>query len=1028
MSASVEYALRHAERLQKTGELHGARRVLQDTAIDYPDDARILQALTGLALEEDDIAAEISRLQELLPASKSPQTVLNQLGILYSRTGQHAEAIHFFREAVRIAPDYAPAHSNLGNAHKALRDWSSAINCHRRAVALAADKPDLLYNLGLTLLQSGAFEEAEPPLRAALALKPGNNDIINELGILLCRTGRPQEAVSLLTDATSRHPDIVQGWVHLGHALIDAGRPAAGLEAYGRALQLDPDCLPAQIGRLHYSRQSIDSPLIPYLTRRMNDPAEAPESRVSAAFGLGKVWLDCNRTEEAFAAYVAGNDLHASLHPPAPDHANRLQTLRKLDQKHFERFTDKSPGHSHPRLPVLIVGMPRSGKSLCESLLSGHPAVHAAGELNTLQNQIKTLFRSAEETDLGDHSWRRAGAEALIEALPGSGDHTRIIYTLPGHLWILHQLAALLPEAPVVYCRRDPFDLAIANYFKHFANGNLFSYQMDTLGREIRQFQLLMEHWQSVLPNPGLVIDYEDLVTRPEAIARQLCAHTGLSWSEQCLVGLQQPNSFTDALGPAGSIDTPSPIRKDFVGISSRFRDNLHAFHIALEEKDVTVPDRDATLIDINDQLTAGNVHGMLSLLRQMLERYPGDLALQTLHARACSLLGQDVEAISSFEQLMAQVDLSSPSTTGLKREYVEALLRAQQHQAAGEALSKLVLPAPIHDRLRLKHALACGSRTPELTALALEHLKDSGAQDAEALSLYASLDSSSQSPALHKRALDISPNAERWLRAAERLDGEARSEALWQAAQIKPVSRVSVTAYAQLREHLAVTHPALSRLHDVLHELWAGYREERLEQPFGDFGLPYQSLESIRLPGTRPTAFRLQTYGIQRWLAPNARALDIGCNHGFLLLALADQLSSGVGFDISQTCVAVGQTVATLLGKQHIDLRHQTYHAFMESVLDSGDTGFDLIIACAVHRWIEMPLPVFGNALHRLLNPGGLVLVESQGRRSRQRIEDGFEDTVMSMADNRFRILHRGTICDDALNLRGFFVLQRYA
>lgn len=1023
MLFSVEDALNKAQSLQQSGQFSAAHDLLHEAKLKCPVNPLIAQALVNLMLDQQGIDAAIAKLKSELTVSNQPHTILNQIGILYSNVGRHADSSHFFSQAVRANPAYAPAHSNLGNACKALGDGQRALASHRQAVALDPHQPELLYNLGLALLESGAFDEAEAALRAALKLKPHEFTIQNDLGVVLCRTGRPNEAVTLLCQTTAKHPNMPQGWVNLGHAYIDAGMPAMGLEAYERALQLDSDCLPAQTGQLHYRKQTRESALIPYLRRRMDDPTEPAPSRVSAAFGLGKALLDCDCAEEAFAAYAAGNARHASLHPPAPDHANRLQTLRQLDHQHFAQFTlGLQESYRDSRMPVLIVGMPRSGKSLCESLLSGHPSVHAAGELNSLQSLVKTLFRNAQESHLADPVWRHASAEKLIESMPGASDTTRVTYTLPGHLWMLHQLAALLPQAPIVYCRRAPADLAIANYFKHFANGNLFSYRMDTLGREVRQFHSLLEHWLSVLPNPSVVVDYEDLVANPDAVAQRLCTHVGLPWSDECLLGLQQEHSYIHALGPAGSIDAPGPIRKDFVGLSELFSHHLHDFNQAMEGSDRIVPDRESSLRLINEQLDKGNVHGTMSMLKQMNEQYPGDLALQTLYARACSLLGRDSEAIALFEQILSQVDLSSPSTIGFKREYIEALLRAHQLQAAEAALSRLTLPESVHDRLRLKLALTSQLNMPELTQFALEHLQKSGAQDAEALSIYASFDQTPQSISLHKRALELAPNAQRWLRLADKLEGEARCAALWEAAQYKPLSRFSVTAYAQLRKQLAITHPALGQLHEELHHLWSAYREDQLAQSFGDFGLPYQSLESIRMPGSRPTAFRLNTYGIHRLIAPRARALDIGCNHGFLLLGLADQLSSGLGFDISQTCIAVGQTVAKALGKEHIDLRHQTYQAF----IDSQESGFDLIIACAVHRWIEMPLPVFGKTLHSLLNPGGLVLIESQGRRSTERIEAGFDETVTALAGDHFKLLHRGTICDDQINLRAFFILQR--
>jgi hypothetical protein len=138
--------------------------------------------------------------------------------------------------------------------------------------------------------------------------------------------------------------------------------------------------------------------------------------------------------------------------------------------------------------------------------------------------------------------------------------------------------------------------------------------------------------------------------------------------------------------------------------------------------------------------------------------------------------------------------------------------------------------------------------------------------------------------------------------------------------------------------------------------------------------------------------------------------------------MGLADKLAAGEGFDISKACVEVGNTVAKHLNYSHIKLHHKAFDDFV------GKKQYDLVIACAVHQWIGKPLEDFGDALFGLCKPGGIVLLESQGARDRYHTEPGFADNATAIASAGFSVLRKGSVCDDALNYREFWVLKRIA
>lgn len=450
------------------------------------------------------------------------------------------------------------------------------------------------------------------------------------------------------------------------------------------------------------------------------------------------------------------------------------------------------------------------------------------------------------------------------------------------------------------------------------------------------------------------------------------------------------------------------------------------------------------------------NIHRAVGLAQQLLKECPDDAEGRYYLGQALSHLGQHEQALAKLNELcQSEMELRYWLALGY------AQCRAGQAKVARDTYQQMAAHFPGHlavARFSLELTKNSNKRREQEEALAqcealLAHtdsalvaagLGDVLSARADLLGLKAIVKQSMASvpddyqAALfaHEAALEVLGNRQGPLRArllmnlasAQRAAGEpvAAVASLWQACNTYPYSLETVTAYAQLREALLKSpnteHRRLGALHTKVQEIWRGYRGEQLQYSFGDFGLPYQGFEPLMLPGTRSAKVRLAQYRLEEWLPEGATALDIGCNHGFLLMGLADKLAAGEGFDISKACVEVGNTVAKHLGHSHIELHHKAFDDFV------GKKQYDLVIACAVHQWIGKPLEDFGAALLGLCKPGGIVLLESQGARDRYHTEPGFADNATAIASAGFSVLRKGSVCDDALNYREFWVLKRTA
>jgi 2-polyprenyl-3-methyl-5-hydroxy-6-metoxy-1,4-benzoquinol methylase len=254
--------------------------------------------------------------------------------------------------------------------------------------------------------------------------------------------------------------------------------------------------------------------------------------------------------------------------------------------------------------------------------------------------------------------------------------------------------------------------------------------------------------------------------------------------------------------------------------------------------------------------------------------------------------------------------------------------------------------------------------------------------------------------------------------------DERAAVDSIWKACSIYPYSLETVIAYEKLRELLLNSrlevYKSLAKLHEQVFQLWKAYPDKSLSPCFNDFGLPYQSFETLMLPGSRPTELRLNAYQLKDMLPDHATALDIGCNHGYLLIGLAGKLQKGVGIDTSKVCVTIGNAVAQYLGYTHVHMHQENFADW------SSNEKFDLIIVSDVHPWIELPKESLSERLHSLCKPGGVVLFESAGIRNPRISEEDFDHTIMSVLSAGFSIINEGELCDDGLSMRRYCILRQ--
>ncbi len=400
------------------------------------------------------------------------------MGALLLEQGKVDEAIEHFQEALRLQPEYADAHVNLGNARRERLETAEAVESYEEALRIEPRNARAHNNLGEACLELGDASRAQVHLREALGIDPGYVSPLLQLA-------------------------------------------ANGFYS------------PAEPG-------------IEKLRARLNDARLPDEAASQLHFILGYVLDRDGATDAAFEHFCRGNALRRSLFQrkgtayDAEAHARWIDRLIAFFSSDFFKRTEGFGLASE--VPIFIVGMPRSGSTLVEQILSGHSQVAAAGELKTVNRIVAGLpakLGSAhgypECLAALDAAQASELAEGYLAELKRHGPSAvRVTDKMLDNYLYLGLLAVLFPRARVIHCRREPLDVCLSCFFQYF-KGLSFSWDLDDLGRHNRDYERLMAHWRAVLPLPVFDVAYEELVADLEAVSRQLVAFCGLEWEADCL-------------------------------------------------------------------------------------------------------------------------------------------------------------------------------------------------------------------------------------------------------------------------------------------------------------------------------------------------------------------------------------------------------------------------------------------------------------------------------------------------------------
>lgn len=373
------------------------------------------------------------------------------------------------------------------------------------------------------------------------------------------RMEQSAQAITLLKQAIELEPDNQKWWYDMAVQQRQSGDLAASQESLRRANDLNPlDAVTLRVfGAEH--RFAYGDPQFQRINQALATIESLPKGRqVELHYAAAKAYEDVADLDTAFEHYREGGRKQTELTPFRDVAAAGLMRTLRLGMSPATYEAIKDPGDPS-RMPVFVLGMPRSGTTLVEQIISSHPKAFGAGELKLLHRVVDGInvngtmiqtppdpgviptFIPGVDLNCAKLGFKARGeryvqAVAAIARSAGRADVERVVDKMPGNYFWTGLIPFVLPNAKIVHTRRHPADICLSNYRIFFPDGMPWSYDLRNLGKCYRAYHEHMQHWESNLP-PGtlLSVRYEEVVADLERMSRRIIDHIGLPWDDACL-------------------------------------------------------------------------------------------------------------------------------------------------------------------------------------------------------------------------------------------------------------------------------------------------------------------------------------------------------------------------------------------------------------------------------------------------------------------------------------------------------------
>ena len=579
MKLNTQKLLLKANKLLKKGEIKEARQVYLSILEVFPKNVQAHNGLKELAkkvnkvnqinlsraqlgpvinlINSGQIKKAIGAINPLIQKYPNAPILFNLLGICFNSISKFEDAIKMFAEATKINSNYAEAFYNLGSVQKKLGRFQEAIESYKRAIQITPNYLDAHNNLGNIYKDLGLLNDAIESYEWAISYGP--KYAIAHINLASIYSSYDLEkALHHYQEAISIEPNFPEAHYSLGTVFSSLGQKDESMKSYEKALELRSDYVEAHNALSTIKKYKKNDPQIKQMKNLLKQTNLMLSDKISLNFALAKASEDLENHKDFFKFLNEGNQLNKEkLNYSIDSDLEGISNIRNIFINSKGSAPKSNLKKGMPR-PIFIVGMPRSGTSLVEQIISSHTEVYGAGELDFLSRsilkEIHTEVYGAGELDflsknvlkeIKPDNIKKIYSKEFFEKITNnyyrslsSFNISEDIFTdkMPLNFRFIGFILSAFPEAKIVHLKRDPIATCWSIYKHYFkSNGNGYASNFDDLSSYYLMYKGLMDFWHKTFPNQIYDISYEDLTLSQEKETRKLLNYCDLSWDDRCL-------------------------------------------------------------------------------------------------------------------------------------------------------------------------------------------------------------------------------------------------------------------------------------------------------------------------------------------------------------------------------------------------------------------------------------------------------------------------------------------------------------
>ncbi|MEW6993074.1 sulfotransferase [Colwelliaceae bacterium MEBiC 14330] len=512
--------------------------------------------------------------------------IYSQLAFLCAMSKRLEEAESLWSYALTLDPKYFNALMGLADLAKYKRNFKLAKEYYLQAIAVREESGIAYLNLSISLLQLGELDDSELACHKAISYEPKLIQARDNLGQILIAKGALDRAQAVFEQLINENPSNVNALYILGNIFKSQGKLNEASTSYQKAFSIQPSYSQAHFTYASIRQyQSKDDAHIKQMIEQIKLKELPTQNKIQLSFALAKAYEDIKDYPQAFEYLAQGNDLRFKPYnyTISADEAfinNIIDTFNKKTINRLNITAEKSAK------PIFIIGMPRSGTTLVEKILSSHNDVHGAGEIdnffklatdNFLTESTGFLYSKLDSYE--KHQLESVGSKYLQQIQKINQGALHITDKLPFNMLMVGLIKIALPNAKIIHCVREPRDNCLSIFKNNFTTDNYrFAFNLKAIGQFYNLYRKLMAHWHDTFPGAIYEVSYESIVEDSELEIRKLIAACGLEWQDQCL----QFDKSQSIVTTASAVQVRKPIYNKSVGIWKKYQDFLQPLFDAL--------------------------------------------------------------------------------------------------------------------------------------------------------------------------------------------------------------------------------------------------------------------------------------------------------------------------------------------------------------------------------------------------------------------------------------------------------------